>query len=88
MKIVLTPHFRRSFKRLVSRNEKMKQVVRDHLKQFEKNPQDQRLKDHALVGKFNGYRAFSMGYDLRAIYQKKGEVYIFFDIGTHDQIYS
>ena len=88
MKIFLTTRFRRSYKRLVSKNAILKNIVEEKLLMFEKNPQDITLDDHALKGKFTGYRAFSIGYDLRVIYRREKKICVFFDIGTHKQVYS
>lgn len=87
MKILFTTRFRRSYKRLVARSEKLCMLVAERMMFFEKNPKNPILKDHSLQGKFNAYRAFSIGYDLRIIYRKERAVTIFFDIGTHDQVY-
>lgn len=87
MKIFFTPRFRRSYKRLVSKSEKLRSLVNERMAMFEKNPKDPFLKDHALKGKLIGYRAFSLAFDLRALYRKEKDTYIFFDIGTHKEVY-
>lgn len=87
MKILFTTRFQRSHKRLVSRSAELKKVVSERMQFFSKDPATPLLKDHALRGKLEGYRAFSIGYDLRALYRKEKDAFIFFDIGTHDQIY-
>lgn len=87
MKIIFSPHFRRSYKKLVSKSEILKNTVASKIRLFSKTPQDPSLKDHPLKGKLKGYRAFSIGYDLRAIYRHEKDKLIFFDIGTHDEVY-
>jgi addiction module RelE/StbE family toxin len=87
MKIFFTPRFRRSYKRLVSKNEKLRNLVAERMAIFEKNPQSPPLKNHPLQGKLTGYRAFSLAFDLRALYRKEKDTYIFFDIGTHREVY-
>jgi len=87
MKIVFTTRFRRSYERLVAKNEKIEAVFAEHMSLFSKKSMDSSLKDHALHGKLKGYRTFSLGYDLRALYRKTRPAYIFFDIGTYDDIY-
>lgn len=87
MKIIFTPRFRRSYKRLVLKNLTIQHVVKERLFLFENNPFDERLKNHALRGKLFGYRAIFIGYDLRALYKKDGTVFVFYDIGTHDTLY-
>lgn len=87
MKIFLTPRFRRSYKRLVSKSEKLKNLAVERMAMFEENPRNPLLRDHALKGKLTGYRAFSLAFDLRALYRKEKDMYIFFDIGTHKEVY-
>ena len=87
MKIFFTTRFRRSYKRLVSRSEELRKIVAERVRLFSENPDTHLLKDHILKGKLQGYRAFSIGYDLRILYRKEKDVYVFFDIGTHDKIY-
>lgn len=87
MNIVFTTRFRRSYKRLVSKNEEIQKIVNEKILLFEKESRNPSLKDHILQGKLAGYRAFSVGYDLRVIYRKFGKDLIFFDIGTHDKVY-
>lgn len=87
MKIFLTSRFRRSYKRLVSKSEKLRSLVNERMAIFEKNPAHPLLKDHPLQGKLKGYRAFSIAFDLRALYRKEKDTCIFFDIGTHKEIY-
>ncbi|EKD93384.1 MAG: hypothetical protein ACD_28C00158G0001 [uncultured bacterium] len=87
IKVVFTPHFRKSYKKLVKNSEKLKSVIHEKLKLFERNPLDPSLKNHNLKGKLKGYRAIVIGYDLRAIFRCEDEIVIFFDIGTHDEVY-
>ncbi len=87
MKILFTTRFRRSYKRLVSKNEQVKAVVDERLKLFSDDPRHSILKDHMLKESLAGYRAISIGYDLRALYRKEKETYVFFDIGTHGEVY-
>lgn len=87
MKIFFTARFRRSYKRLVLRSEKLRELVKERILIFQKNSKENLLKDHALKGKLKGYRAFSIGYDLRIIYCKEKSACIFFDIGAHKDVY-
>lgn len=87
MNIFFTTNFRRTYKKLISKSDVLKSVFHQHMELFAENPHDPALKDHALKGKLKGTRAFSLGYDLRALYRKEKDIYVFFDIGTHDQVY-
>lgn len=58
------------------------------LKLFEQNPEDVKLRNHALKGKFSGYRSINIEHDLRALYYvQNGSVVIFALIGSHSQLY-
>jgi addiction module RelE/StbE family toxin len=45
------------------------------------------LNDHPLTGKLKGLRAFSVGGDVRVVYQEAENYYLFLDIGSHNQVY-
>lgn len=60
----------------------------ERLELFKKNPHDRLLRDHALKGKYVGFRSIDIENDLRAHYYiKNGTVVIFAFIGTHSQLY-
>ena len=54
---------------------------------FADGVRDYPLDDHALVGTMKGLRAFSIGGDLRVVYQDTGKCYELLDIGSHNQVY-
>lgn len=55
---------------------------------FKNNPQDRRLRNHALKGKYSGCRSIDITGDWRAVYQKiEGKSYYFIALGTHNQLY-
>jgi len=60
----------------------------ERLELFKKNPHDRLLRDHALKGKYKGYRSIDIEGDLRALYYIEGyKVIVFAVIGTHSQLY-
>ena len=89
MKIVFTSHFKRKYKKRVLISTDLHQKAVEKLTIFEKTPEHASLENHALKGSLKGYRAITLGYDLRAIfrYEKETNTAFFFDIGTHDQVY-
>lgn len=87
MKIIFTTRFRRSYKRLVLKNAVIKKLVDERCVLFSADSKNILLKDHSLGGKLASYRAFSIGYDLRVMYRQEHNECIFFDIGTHDDLY-
>jgi len=55
---------------------------------FKNNPQDRRLRNHALKGRYSGCRSIDITGDWRAVYQEIEEkFYYFIALGTHSQLY-
>lgn len=55
---------------------------------YEADPQAKVLNDHALKGKYTGYRSINVSGDMRALYRIDGDrITIFCFIGTHGQLY-
>lgn len=56
---------------------------------FTLNPFDPILQNHALQGKYQGYRSISITGDYRAVYKLiDKDTIIFVDLGTHSELYS
>ena len=56
---------------------------------FMRNPYDPILQNHALKGKYQGYRSINITGDYRAVYKFiDGNMIIFVDLGTHSELYS
>jgi len=45
------------------------------------------LNNHSLTGKYLGYRSINITGDLRALYQKKGDIVVFVSIDSHSNLY-
>lgn len=83
--IKFTKSFTKQFKAL---RENQKSRFYERLELFQNNPYDRLLRDHALKGKYVGYRSLDVEGDLRALYRTDGGVIIIFAfIGTHSQLY-
>lgn len=83
--IEFTKGFTKQFKKLRI-NQQERFYAR--LELFKKNPHDRLLRDHALKGKYKGYRSIDIEGDLRALYYIEGDkVIVFAIIGTHSQLY-
>ena len=55
---------------------------------YEADPQAKVLNDHAIKGKYIGYRSMNVSGDLRALYRVDGDrIILFCFIGTHSQLY-
>ncbi|MCX6706372.1 MAG: type II toxin-antitoxin system mRNA interferase toxin, RelE/StbE family [Candidatus Woesebacteria bacterium] len=85
MEIELSSSFLRKAKKL-SKKEKI--LLSQKVDIFRANPSDPRLKTHPLTGKLRGLLSFSLNYSKRItfLYIEPGKV-LFFDIGSHDEVY-
>ncbi len=84
-RIEFTKSFTKQFKKL---RDNQQERFYERLELFKKNPQDRVLRDHALKGKYKGFRSIDIEGDLRALYYVKNDVIVVFAIiGTHGQLY-
>ena len=79
--------FEKHFKQRITPNEKLVKVFKQRLDLFIKGELGYPLYDHALTGKLNGKRAFSVAGDIRVIYIELEDFIVFLDIGSHSQVY-
>lgn len=88
MKIKLHPKFEKSFQSRIASNKKLVRRTEERINLFIINPQNPLLRDHQLTGVKRGLRSFSISGDIRIVYMQvaKDEV-MFFDIGSHNQVY-
>ncbi|HEV2402601.1 MAG TPA: type II toxin-antitoxin system mRNA interferase toxin, RelE/StbE family [Candidatus Saccharimonadales bacterium] len=86
-KIEYTKQFQRRLKQRYSHQPRVLERFRVHLKLFSQGVRGQPLNDHSLTGKLKGLRAFSVGGDVRVVYQETEDHYLFLDIGSHNQVY-
>ncbi|MCX6809268.1 MAG: type II toxin-antitoxin system mRNA interferase toxin, RelE/StbE family [Candidatus Berkelbacteria bacterium] len=85
MKVLFRKKFRREYKKL---NLKLQRTVDEKIRLFIAGPKNKMLNNHALIGKYQGYRSINISGDLRAVYKEiSEEEIIFITIGTHSQLY-
>lgn len=84
MIIRLHKNFKKQFNKLTESQKRKFRERRDVLLQDEFHPV---LNNHALKGKYEGYRSFNVGGDLRAIFRKNSEEVFFIAIGSHSRLY-
>lgn len=85
MLIRTTKGFDKQYSKL---NLKTKTQFKKKIEIFRISPFDVSLRNHALKGKYLGYRSIDITGDIRALYTVKGDVVIIFGfIGTHSQLY-
>lgn len=91
--LVLTPKFKRAFRKFVKRNANLQQRIEETLQQMETDVFAPSLGTHKLSGKLDGLQSCSCGYDCRIVFsieqnaEANGEVIVLLDIGTHDEVY-
>jgi mRNA interferase YafQ len=91
--LVLTPKFRRAFRKFVKRNSDLQQRIEDMLKRMETDVFAPSLGTHKLSGELDGLQSCSCGYDCRIVFsieqdtEADNEVIVLLDIGTHDEVY-
>jgi mRNA interferase YafQ len=91
--LVLTPKFKRAFRKFVKNNVNLQQRIEETLQQMEADIFLPALGTHKLGGKLDGLQSCSCGYDCRIIFsieqdsKTKIESIVLLDIGTHDEVY-
>jgi len=85
MKYELHKNFIKLYQKLPA---KIQKVTKEKISLFVENIYNSELNNHALVGKYLGYRSINITGDYRAIYKiiSKNKI-IFVTIGTHSQLY-
>ncbi|MBM4175140.1 MAG: type II toxin-antitoxin system mRNA interferase toxin, RelE/StbE family [Ignavibacteria bacterium] len=92
-KIILTPSFKKAYKKFVKRFPFLKIKIDESIRLLEANIYDPKLQTHKLSGELFGSLACSCGYDCRIVFyfdglqeSKDGKI-ILITIGTHDEVY-
>jgi len=77
--------FKKNLKKL---NHAIQDKVEFRLGLFVGDEFDEILNNHALHGRYDGYRSINITGNIRLIYRKvDSQNYILYDIGTHPQLY-
>ena len=86
MKIVFHKSFEKRYRKLP---DNIKKKVKERNILFGKDPYNPILNNHALNGKYMGYRSISITGDIRIIYKfLDKDIVLFSEIGTHSELYS
>ena len=91
--LVLTPKFKRVFRKLVIRSKHLQKHIEDTLEQMNKDVFAAHLGTHKLGGELSGLYACICGYDCRIVFSiecdriNNSEFIVLLDIGTHDGVY-
>jgi len=87
MKIEYSTRFQKNYQKRIAQNSKLEKQFKKRLKLFFVSPDYPLLRDHALIGELEGFRSFSITGDIRLIYQINKKSLVFYDIGSHNQLY-
>ncbi|MEK7589768.1 MAG: type II toxin-antitoxin system mRNA interferase toxin, RelE/StbE family [Patescibacteria group bacterium] len=86
MKIIFHKSFEKKYKKL---SEKIKLKIKEKNILFVKDPYNTTLNNHALNGKYTGYRSININGDIRIIYKLLDkDTALFVEVGTHSKLYS
>lgn len=84
----MTTHYHRLFKKTFKKlPKKIQEQFYERLELFLQNPSAPRLRNHALDGEFQNFRSINITGDYRAIFEEIEDKIVFYDIGTHAQLY-
>jgi len=91
--IILTPHFKRAFKKFTKKYPKLDIAINESIRKLEQNIFDPSLKTHKLSGDLLGSFTCSCGFDCRIVFliqkgKSKNQLdIILVSIGTHEEVY-
>jgi mRNA interferase YafQ len=91
--LVLTPKFKRAFRKFVRHDARLQKRIEDTLEQMRLDVFAAHLGTHKLSEELLGLLACSCGYDCRIVFsierdkETGKEVIVLLDIGTHDEVY-
>ncbi len=90
--LVLTPKFKRAFRKFVKRNSQLEPKLIQILQLMKEDIFATQLNTHSLQGKLAGLKACSCGYDCRILFtietsEEQTEAILLLDIGTHNEVY-
>ena len=86
-RIEFTKQFQKRLKQRYGHQPKVLARLQRHLALFSKGIRKEPINDHPLTGQLKGFRAFSVGGDVRVVYQETEDCYLLLDIGSHNQVY-
>ena len=84
MIIVYHRHSKKSYKKL---SPKVKEKLEERLRLFSKDEFDPILNNHALKGKFLGYRSINVTGNVRAIFKRDAQSALFVAIDSRNNLY-
>ena len=87
MELLLSSKVKRELKRLKFKKPSLAKKILKQLKLFEENSKHPSLRLHRLKGDLRNSWSISIESDLRMLYYVEEGKAIFFELGTHDEVY-
>lgn len=87
MKFSLEPELFKKIKEITKKNPKLSNKIQKQLKFFSVDSKHPSLKTHKLKGGLSSRWSISIEGNMRMIYYLDSNEAVFFDIGTHDEVY-
>lgn len=87
MKFSFEPELFKKIKEKLKKNPKLSKKIQKQLKFFSTDPRHPSLNTHKLKGGLSTRWSISIEGNIRMIYYLNGDEAVFFDIGTHDEVY-
>jgi addiction module RelE/StbE family toxin len=79
--------FEKHFKQRIKPNSMLTNQFKERLLLFMTGERGRPIYDHALTGKLDGKRAFSVTGEIRVVYVELEDAIVLLDVGTHSQVY-
>ncbi len=88
MIIELSGQYHLMYQTFIGKHADLKQTVIERVKFFRNNPNDTRLRTHALRKRLKGTFSFSITNDIRIVFEWVGKTKVrFLAIGSHKNVY-
>ena len=85
--IEYTEYFLKKYKKFIRNNSKLEKRIKSRIDLFQYDPYHNSLHSHKLSGKLKDLFSFSITGDIRIAYYWEGNIAVFIDIDTHDNLY-
>ena len=87
MEILFASNVKKELERLKNKQPKLADKVQAQIKVFIENPKHPSLRLHKLKGRLNNSWSISITGGYRLLYYVQDNKVVFYDLGTHDQVY-
>ncbi len=87
MNYEIEPDLEEKLIKIKATNKVLSKKIRKQLELFSLQHQHPSLRVHKLSGSMNSYWSISIDRSVRMLFIMQNNIAIFFDIGTHDQVY-